>query len=106
MAVVHIPTVFRKFTDGLDEVEVEGDASLRRVFERVASKYPGMKDQLILDDDIRPGLAVFIDDVQTSEGLIQRVPADASVRILPALGGGSADPKAQRLQTPQGRTRT
>jgi hypothetical protein len=41
-----------------------------------------------MEGDIHPSIAFFINDDQTSEGLIQRVPDEASIFILPAIGGG------------------
>ena len=38
---------------------------------------------------VHPGIAIFINDEQTTLGLIERVPEDATISILPAMGGGS-----------------
>jgi adenylyltransferase/sulfurtransferase len=89
MVTVHIPTALRSFTGGLSEVGVEGDASLRRVFERLEAAYPGIREHVLDEEGIMPGIAIFINDEQESEGLIQRVPEDATIHILPAMGGGS-----------------
>jgi molybdopterin converting factor small subunit len=90
VVTVHIPTALRSFCGGRDAVEVAGGASLRQVFERLNAECPGIKARLFDDEgqDIHPAIAIFIDDEQTSEGLIQRVPEQASIRILPAMGGG------------------
>ena len=88
MVTVHIPTGLRAFTNGREAIEVEGDATLRQIFDRLEAQAPGIKSQLIIDGDIQSGLAVFVNDEQTSEGLIQRIPADADIRLLPAMGGG------------------
>ena len=87
MATVFIPGPLREYSGGRDRVDVPG-GSLRRVFESLDIECPGIAAELIVDDGIRPGIAVFIDDEQTSSGLIQRVPDDGQVRLLPALGGG------------------
>ena len=87
MATVFIPSPLRDYSGGRDRVEVPG-GSLRRVIEALDKECPGIGDELIVDDGIRPGIAVFIDDEMTSQGLIQRVPDDGTVRLLPALGGG------------------
>ncbi len=88
MATVFIPTAFREYSGGRDRVEVAAGASLRRVFENLDVECPGIKDELIVDGGIRLGIAVFINDEQTTEGLIQFVPEDGTVRMLPAIGGG------------------
>ena len=90
MATVFIPTALRSFSDGRDRIEVPGGSSLRGVIEQLEAACPGIKAQLVEDGDIRAGLAFFINDELTSEGLIERVPADATVLIQPAVGGGAA----------------
>jgi molybdopterin synthase sulfur carrier subunit len=91
VVTVHIPTALRTFSDGREEVEVEGGSSLRQIIERLNAACPGIKGRILDEEgqDIHPGIAIFINDEQTSEGLIQRVPEQASIQILPAMGGGS-----------------
>lgn len=88
MTTVFIPSTLRTFSAGRDRVAVPG-GSLRRVIDALDTACPGLKAQLVVDDDIRPGIAFFVNDEQAAEGLIQPVPDDATVHILPALGGGS-----------------
>lgn len=67
-----------------------GGSSLRRVFEALEAECPGIKEQLMFEGKIvHPGLAVFVDDEQITQGLIEQVPEDATIRILPAMGGGA-----------------
>ena len=89
MVTVHIPTGLRSLSGERELVQVPGNSSLRQVIENLERECPGMKERLILEGDIHPGIAFFIDDEQTSEGLIQRVPDEAEIYILPAMGGGS-----------------
>jgi molybdopterin synthase sulfur carrier subunit len=91
MITVFIPNAFRKFSGDREQVHVEGDASLRQVIERLESECPGIKEQLLANGSIHPGLAIFINDEQISQGLIEPVPDEATLRILPAMGGGSAE---------------
>jgi len=87
LATIFIPAPLRDYSGGRDRVSVPG-GSLRRVIESLDLECPGIGDELIVDDGIRPGIAVFIDDELTSQGLIQSVPEDGEVRLLPAIGGG------------------
>ena len=89
MPTVFIPQPLRTYTDGKDRVDLPNGGSLRRVIHSLEAQYPGLEAQLLEDDAIRPGIAFFINDEQASEGLIQPVPDDATIHILPALGGGS-----------------
>lgn len=87
MVTVIVPAPFRKFSDGRDRVEVEG-ATLRQVFENLGRVYPELKEQVVADDAVRPGLAIAIDDLYTDNGLTERVPEGGTVHILPAMSGG------------------
>lgn len=88
MVTVHIPSPFRNFSDGRDRIQVEG-SNLRQIIEALDKECPGIKARLIGDDEnLRPGLAIAVDEYYTDGGLFQSVPEGSSVHILPALGGG------------------
>ena len=87
MVTVFIPGPMRSFSDGRDRVEVEG-RNLRQVIDRLDEACPGIKEQLVQDGDIRPGLAIAVNDELATSGLIEQVPEDGRVLILPAVGGG------------------
>ncbi len=95
MITVFIPTAFRKFSGDREQVEVPGGASLRQVIERLEGECPGIKEQLVLDGGVHPGLAIFVNDEQISQGLIESLPEEATLRILPAMGGGAAATASQ-----------
>ncbi len=87
---VHIPNLWRDRTGGLDRVEVEG-RSLREVFRNLDDLYPGMR-QLIVDetDEIRGEIAVAINEVvPESSNLMDPVPENAELFLIPAIGGGA-----------------
>jgi molybdopterin converting factor small subunit len=90
VVTVFIPTAFRKFSGDREQVEVSGGSSLRQVIERLEAECPGIKEQLLVDGGIHAGLAIFVNDEQISQGLIEQISDDATIRILPAMGGGSA----------------
>ena len=89
MAVVHIPTQMRPFTDGRDCVEVAG-ATLRQVFAALEAEWPAMREQIVQDGLIRPQLAVAVDGAIAESGLVQAVSEDAEIYLIPAIGGGAA----------------
>jgi molybdopterin converting factor small subunit len=90
MVTVFIPTAFRRFSGGREQVEVPGGGSVRRIIEALEIECPGIKEQLMFEGKIiHPGLAIFVNDEQITQGLIEQVPDDATVRILPAMGGGA-----------------
>jgi len=77
----------RSFCDGRDRVEVDGK-NLRQVFDALDTVCPGIKSRLLSEDDIHPGIAVAVNDLFTSSGLLEEVPEGGTVHILPAMGGG------------------
>jgi hypothetical protein len=70
-------------------VELPGGGSLRRVIELLEAECPGIKAPLMFEGGVHPSIAVFINDEQTTQGIIEQVPEDAEIRLLPAMGGGS-----------------
>ena len=88
MPIVFIPAMMRRLTGDLDRVQVEGD-TLRKVVDDLDRRYPGMKELLVDNGRVRPGLQLAVDGVVTAVGLLEKVPENAEVHILPAMGGGS-----------------
>lgn len=91
MITFFIPQAFRKFSNDRDSVQVEmpGGGSLRRAIDLLEAACPGIKEPLMFEGGVHPSIAVFINDEQTSQGIIEHVPEDAEIRLLPAMGGGS-----------------
>ncbi len=87
---VRIPTVFRKFTDGKDVVELE-PGTIADLVDQLDSRYPGMKRQLLTDDG---GLHRFVnvyvndDDVRYLDKLDTKIGDNDEISILPAVAGG------------------
>jgi molybdopterin synthase sulfur carrier subunit len=52
------------------------------------TRYPGLRDRLCDNDELRPGIAVAVDGHVTSRGLLQKVQPTSEVHFLPAIGGG------------------
>ncbi len=87
MATVHIPAVMRGLTGGKSEVCASG-ATLGEVVEAINATYPGLKNRLVSEDRIRPGLAVFVEGVQAPSRLSQRLTENAEIYFTPAITGG------------------
>jgi molybdopterin converting factor small subunit len=90
LITVHIPTALRPLSGDRDKVEFEllGGGSLRQVIEKLEAECPGIKERLLFEGGVHPAIAVFVNDEQISQGLIERVPEEAVIRLLPAMGGG------------------
>ncbi|HIL31306.1 MAG TPA: molybdopterin synthase sulfur carrier subunit, partial [Dehalococcoidia bacterium] len=60
MATIFIPTMLQKLTSGIKKLELDA-SNVRQVVDRLDEMYPGIKDRLVEDDEIRESLAVAID---------------------------------------------
>ena len=88
MARVVIPSQIRDLTDGIAEVEVEGN-TVRKVILALDEQYPGVKDRLIKDDRLVPAIAVSVDNEVSALGLLGKVGPSSVVHFLPAIAGGA-----------------
>ncbi|MSQ31120.1 MAG: molybdopterin synthase sulfur carrier subunit [Dehalococcoidia bacterium] len=89
MAVVHIPAHWRDRTGGHATVEVPGGV-LRDVVRALEEAYPGVR-ALLLDDvtgEVRGEIAIAINSEVTENGLLEPVPPDAEIYLVPAISGG------------------
>lgn len=87
MPRVFIPPMLRRLTDGEQVVEVNG-RSLREVIDGLEQRWPGVRDKLCADGQIKPGISVSIGDRIVSHGLASAVEPDGEIHFLPAIGGG------------------
>ena len=87
MATVFIPTMLQKLTDGVKQVELEA-SSVRQVVEGLEGMFPGMKERLVEDGEIRPNISVAVDGEITPMGILEKIAPDSEVHFVPAIGGG------------------
>jgi molybdopterin synthase sulfur carrier subunit len=88
MATVVIPALLRKFTKGVERVEVPAK-SMRELIRRLGERFPGIDEQLLVDGDIKPSIAVSIDGEIATGGVLDTLREDSEVHFIPALGGGA-----------------
>jgi len=88
VATVHIPSHMRQATGGAATVEVPG-GRLGRVVERLLELHPSLRAEIMLEGRVRPDISIAINSSITENGLLEEVPDDAEVHLIPALGGGS-----------------
>jgi molybdopterin synthase sulfur carrier subunit len=87
MATVVIPAQLRKLTDGRDRVAASG-RNVGQIIEDLERQYPGFREQLIEDGDVKPSIAVSIDGEMGTGGVLEAVRETSEVFFLPAIGGG------------------
>ena len=87
MARVFIPFALRKLTDGASDVQISG-ATLREVVDNLEEMFPGIKERLVRDDHIRPGMEAVVGEQPTREGLRAKVADEDEVHFIPHIAGG------------------
>lgn len=87
MVTVFVPTMLQSLTGGVKQVDVEA-RNVRQLVNGLDELYPGMKDRLVEDDQIRSNLAVSIDGEIARLGLMERLNDNSEVHFVPAIGGG------------------
>ena len=89
MAVVHIPTHMRHATNGAATIELPG-GRLGKVIDALLAAQPALRDEIMLEGRVRPDISIAINSSMTENGLLEGVPDDAEVPLVPAIGGGSS----------------
>ena len=87
MPRVYIPPLLKPLTAGEEIVQVSGN-NVRQVIAELENRYPGIREKLCEEDELKPGLTVAVDGHVSSLGLLQKVRDDSEVHFLPAIGGG------------------
>ena len=87
MAKIFIPTMLQSLTAGVKQVDLDV-RNVRQIIERLEELYPGMKDRLVEDGEIRPNLAIAIDGDVAIMGMLEKVEEKSEVHFVPAIGGG------------------
>ncbi len=90
MATAIIPALLRKFTGGIERVEVRG-RNVGEVISDLERRFPGIASHLIDHGDLRASIAVSIDGEVGTAGLLDAVEEASEVHFLPALSGGLLD---------------
>jgi molybdopterin synthase sulfur carrier subunit len=86
---VRIPPTLRPEVGGERQVDAEG-RTVRELLDDLISRFPGLRDQIVEDDDIAPFVNVYVEgeDVRTLDGLETPVRDGSTVILLPAMAGG------------------
>ena len=81
MARVILASTLRRFTGGVEEVEID-TATVRSLIGELDRRFPGLGQHL------RSGMAIAIDGEILADALYEAIPEDAEVHFLPPMGGG------------------
>jgi len=87
---VIIPTPLRRFTNGIETVEVQG-ITVNDIFDQLETQFPGIRARLCEEDgELRRFINVYVDgeDIRFLNRLQTNVGEKAEVSIVPAIAGG------------------
>jgi molybdopterin synthase sulfur carrier subunit len=87
MAIVVVPALLRKLTNGAERVTVAG-RNIGQVIDDLERQFPGFRDQLLQGPELKPSIAVSVDGEMGTGGLLDRVKETSEVFFIPAIGGG------------------
>lgn len=89
--IVHIPNPLQKLTNNQATVEIADADSVEDLIDRMENTYPGIKNKLVQNGDMRRYINVFVndDDIRFSKGKETTVKDGDSVIIVPSIAGGS-----------------
>ncbi len=89
MARVFIPFNLRKYAVDVDQVDVHG-STLGKLIDNLEELFPGIKEQLVEDGRLKPGVSAVCGHAATRRGLMQPLEEDTEVHFVPAISGGAA----------------
>lgn len=90
MASIRIPSPLRAYTNNQATVEVSG-GTVGAALTDLTTQHPDLRQHLFDGDNLRNFVNVFLgeEDVRFLDGLDTEIEADASLRIIPSIAGGS-----------------
>ena len=75
--------------DTRNQEAVRGNgANVRALIDDLERAYPGLKDALVQEGKLRPGIAVMLDGHISPLGLLQPLSEENELVFIPALSGG------------------
>ena len=86
MATVFIPAMLQSLTGGATQMQIAGN-TVRALINALEERFPGFKDRLLQDGDLRPDIAVAVDG-EFAVDLIERVHPNSEVHFVPPISGG------------------
>jgi molybdopterin synthase sulfur carrier subunit len=86
MALVFIPAMMRNLTNGVSQVQIEG-RTVRDIINHLEERFPGVRDRLLQDGELRHDIAVAVDD-EVAVDLMDRVGETSEVHFVPPISGG------------------
>ncbi len=87
MPRVFIPPLLRPLTAGHEVIDATGE-TVGDVIDSLNREFPGLRERLVENGRLKPGLSVAIGTKVSSRGLLSKTTPEDEVHFLPAIGGG------------------
>jgi molybdopterin synthase sulfur carrier subunit len=87
MANVFIPPQLQSLCEGHRSIELSG-RTVGELITALENRFPALAAKLSVDGELKPGLAVTVDNDVSGLGTAQQVSDASEVHFLPAIGGG------------------
>ena len=87
MAIVFLSAMLQPLTGGVSQVRVAG-RTIRTIINNLEERFPGIKDRLLQNGDLRPDVAIAVDGEMGLDGLAEQVGEDSKVHFIPPISGG------------------
>ena len=87
MPTVFIPSLLRKYTGGKESLVVPG-RTVGEVVRNLDRQFPGFRDHIVENDDLKSSVAVSVDGDLAVGGLLEQVRDSSEIHFVPAIGGG------------------
>lgn len=90
MPTIKIPTPLRPYTDGNQEIAVEGQ-TVDAVVRDLIRQYPGLNQHLFDEDlKLRPFVNIFLnnEDIRLLQGVETKIKDGDRLMIVPSIAGG------------------
>ncbi len=87
---VRVPTPLRKYTQGADEVNAQGN-NIKSLVEDLEKNFPGIKERICDESGkVRRFVNVYVngDDIRFLQNLDTVIKEGDSISIVPAIAGG------------------
>jgi molybdopterin synthase sulfur carrier subunit len=88
---VRVPTPLRKFTQGADEVNAQGN-TIKAIVDDLEKNFPGIRERICDETGkVRRFVNVYVngDDIRFLQNLETGLKEGDSISIVPAIAGGS-----------------
>jgi len=79
--------MMRDLTAGQDRLQAPG-TTISEVIDALENTHPGVKERLLVRDQLAPGIMVSVDGKRAPRGLNEPVGEESEVRFLPLMAGG------------------